>query len=51
MLLDTGDAALIEASPYDHFWDCGASGTGLNMLGTILMETREALRRGPSTSC
>jgi len=43
-----GDAELIEASPYDHFWDCGASGTGLSMLGAILMATRAAPRKGSS---
>jgi len=44
-LLETGDATLIEDSPYDSFWGIGAKGTGVNMLGKILMETREILRK------
>lgn len=43
-LLDTGDALLVEASPYDHYWGCGADGTGANRLGEILMQVRRELR-------
>ena len=46
-LLLTGDAALIEESKMDAFWGLGAKGLGKNMLGVLLMETREALRRKP----
>lgn len=44
MLLATGSEELIEAAPRDYFWGCGARGTGRNMLGTLLMELRGALR-------
>ncbi|MCC6357287.1 MAG: NADAR family protein [Phycisphaerales bacterium] len=44
LLLATGDEELIEAAPRDYFWGCGARGTGRNMLGTLLMELRGALR-------
>jgi ribA/ribD-fused uncharacterized protein len=42
-LLDTKDAELIEDSPTDHFWGSGASGTGKNWLGKILMDVRKLL--------
>lgn len=44
-LLGTGNDELIEDSPYDSYWGCGADGRGKNMLGVILMETRETLRK------
>jgi N-glycosidase YbiA len=44
ILLATGDEELIEASPSDYYWGCGAKGTGKNRLGQILMETRTILR-------
>jgi ribA/ribD-fused uncharacterized protein len=53
-LLSTGDAILVEASPYDKIWGIGlypaqaAKGTidqwkGLNLLGAALMEVRDWL--------
>ena len=44
VLLETGFEELIENTTNDHYWGCGSSGTGKNMLGIILMETREILR-------
>lgn len=44
LLLSTGEQIIIEASPYDYYWGEGADGTGKNMLGKILMETRDILR-------
>ncbi|WP_437818251.1 NADAR family protein [Sorangium sp. So ce1078] len=44
VLLATGDEEIVESSPGDYYWGCGADGTGRNMLGKILMETRRALR-------
>lgn len=44
ILLATGEEELIEASPSDYYWGCGARGTGKNRLGQILMETRMILR-------
>ena len=43
-LLATGEEEIIEDSPTDYYWDCGADGTGKNMLGRILMEVRAELR-------
>lgn len=45
-LLDTGHAELIEHTVNDSYWgDGGQPSKGKNMLGTILMETREKLRQ------
>ena len=44
-LLDTGNDKLVEKAPKDYYWGCGKDGTGKNMLGKILMETREILRQ------
>jgi hypothetical protein len=46
VLLSTGDALLVEDSPTDSYWGCGADRKGKNMLGKILMEVREKLRIG-----
>ena len=43
ILLGTGEAEIIENSPRDAYWGCGADGKGKNRLGLILMETRELL--------
>ncbi|CDQ41859.1 NADAR family protein [Virgibacillus salexigens] len=45
MLVDTGDAVLIEDSPYDYFWGAGKNNTGQNMLGKLLMNYRDKLNR------
>jgi len=54
-LLETGDATLVEASPYDNIWGIGydankalqvpKSSWGKNWLGLVLMEVRDTLRR------
>ncbi len=44
VLLSTGNATLIERTRGDYYWGCGEDGSGLNMLGRILMEVRERLR-------
>lgn len=44
ILLDTGDEELIENSPVDYFWGCGADGSGQNHLGRILMTIRSELQ-------
>ncbi|MBN1970581.1 MAG: NADAR family protein [Candidatus Delongbacteria bacterium] len=44
LLLSTGDEELIEANQEDYFWGEGRDGSGKNMMGKILMETREYLR-------
>jgi len=54
-LLSTGDAVLVEASPYDRIWGIGLKATderakhpatwqGQNLLGFALMDVREALQ-------
>lgn len=43
-LLATNDEELIEDSPIDYYWGCGADGSGKNMLGKILMFVREEIR-------
>lgn len=44
VLLGTGDEEIVENAPGDYYWGCGADGSGQNMLGKILMETRALLR-------
>jgi ribA/ribD-fused uncharacterized protein len=44
ILLDTGDAEIVENAPKDYYWGCGADGSGKNRLGEILMEVRKELR-------
>lgn len=44
VLLATGDAVIVEDSPTDDYWGCGAHGGGKNKLGRILMSVREELR-------
>ena len=44
VLLGTGDEELIENTTKDHYWGIGSSGTGLNMLGRLLVELRTRLR-------
>ena len=43
ILLGTDDAELVENAPNDYYWGCGKDGSGKNMLGKILMETRAQL--------
>lgn len=45
VLLSTGNATLVERTSGDYYWGCGKDGSGLNMLGRILMEVREQLQR------
>ena len=43
VLLSTGNELLVENSPNDYFWGCGANKTGHNHLGKILMNIRDEL--------
>lgn len=45
ILLSTGDEEIIEKTTKDYYWGCGEDGTGKNMLGKILMETREIIHK------
>jgi N-glycosidase YbiA len=42
-LLATGDAELIEDSPFEPFWGIGPDGLGQNWAGRIVMEVRAVL--------
>jgi ribA/ribD-fused uncharacterized protein len=42
-LLLTGDAELVEHTANDSYWGDGGDGSGKNILGRILMETRAKL--------
>lgn len=46
VLLGTGDEEIVENTTNDHYWGIGSSGTGLNMLGKLLVELRTQLRVG-----
>ncbi|GJE95790.1 NADAR family protein [Phanerochaete sordida] len=50
LLLDTGERELVEDSPVDSFWGCGADGHGRNELGKALVRLRDKLRRRESRS-
>lgn len=43
ILLETGTQSIVEKTEADYYWGCGRDGGGKNMLGRILMETRELL--------
>ena len=43
MLLETGSAEIIEHTTNDSYWGDGGDGSGKNMLGKLLMETRAKL--------
>ncbi len=44
LLLSTEHRPLIEDSPYDHYWGCGADRKGKNRLGVLLMEIRDEIQ-------
>ena len=44
-LLDTGDAELVEDSPYDSYWGRGRDWKGENKMGKLLMRLRDELRK------
>ncbi|WP_338421229.1 NADAR family protein [Nostoc parmelioides] len=43
-LLATGNAEIVEHTTNDSYWGDGGDGSGKNMLGKLLMETRERIR-------
>jgi len=45
VLLSTNNAKLVENSPTDYYWGCGANGKGRNVLGILLEEIRDELRK------
>ncbi|MFJ6102886.1 NADAR family protein [Streptomyces sp. NPDC092359] len=44
ILLSTGDEEIVEDTTTDHYWGRGRTGNGKNMLGRILMRTRDRSR-------
>lgn len=44
-LIGTGNATLVEHTHNDSYWGDGGDGTGKNMLGTLLVELREKLKK------
>lgn len=44
ILLETGDAILVEHTKNDNYWGDGGDGSGKNMLGKMLMQVREKIR-------
>lgn len=44
-LLSTGNSKLVEHTANDNYWADGGDGSGKNMLGIILMEIRERIRK------
>lgn len=44
ILLNTGDAILVEHTANDNYWGDGGDGSGKNMLGKLLMQVREEIR-------
>lgn len=49
VLLSTGDAELVEHTVNDSYWGDGGNGSGKNMLGKLLMKTRERLSNEKSS--
>jgi N-glycosidase YbiA len=49
LLLATADAQLVEHTVNDSYWGDAGDGSGKNMLGRILMELRDQLRRDAQT--
>ncbi len=45
LLLATGIRPIVEHTTNDSYWADAGDGSGMNRLGAILMEVREALRR------
>jgi N-glycosidase YbiA len=46
LLVETGDATIVEHTENDAYWGDGGDGRGKNRLGQILMRVREELRPG-----
>ncbi len=44
LLLDTGEARIVEHTTNDSYWGDGGDGSGLNKLGQLLMRLRSEMR-------
>lgn len=47
-LMSTGDRIIVEDSPIDYYWGCGADNSGKNMLGKVFMSIRCDIKEGVS---
>ena len=45
-LMSTGDRIIVEDSPIDYYWGCGADNSGKNMLGKVFMFIRHEIDNG-----
>lgn len=45
LLLSTNESKIVEHTEHDRYWGDGGDGRGRNMLGRILMEVRNELRK------
>jgi hypothetical protein len=45
ILLNTGEATLVEHTRNDSYWADGGDGSGRNILGKLLMQVRQELRQ------
>lgn len=45
LLLDTGRQKIVEHTANDKYWADGGDGSGKNMLGTLLMQVRNEIRK------
>lgn len=45
ILLSTKDQLIVENSPSDYYWGCGADKAGHNHLGKILMSVRQEIQQ------
>lgn len=51
ILLETGNATLVEHTKNDSYWGDGGDGSGKNMLGKLLMQVRDELRKNGYDQC
>jgi len=50
MLMSTSPSVhIVEAAPHDYFWGRGLDGSGLNMLGKLLVQVRSEISEGRSS--
>jgi ribA/ribD-fused uncharacterized protein len=45
ILLETGDASIIEHTKNDSYWGDGGDGSGRNQLGKTIMQVRQVLQQ------
>ena len=50
LLIETGNAKIVEHAVHDSYWGDGGDGSGKNVLGQILMDVRAQLRQNRDSS-